>query len=166
MLYSYGTIVRQELLYPRVGLFLASICTVGCSVRAMAIFEHMLWQRVLSVASLMQIWFWGAHACPFTLVLKDAVMDPDSTHVPLNVKRGAGGIRMSWTGLMVCDRNLGPCLFWPALSAASWRWLDSWLQPRLLNCGLQRLRDGYFEHMVCRRAVSVASRAGWTFIWW
>ena len=26
--------------------------------------------------------------CPFTLVLKDAVMDPDSTQVPLNVKRG------------------------------------------------------------------------------
>lgn len=30
----------------------------------------------------------GSTACPFTLVLKDAVMDPDSTHVPLNVKRG------------------------------------------------------------------------------
>ena len=55
MLYSYGTILYQELFYLRVGLFLALICTVGCSVRAMAIFEHMLWQRVLSGASLMQI---------------------------------------------------------------------------------------------------------------
>ena len=55
MLYSYGTILYQELFYPRVGLFLALICTVGCSVRAMAICEHMVCQRVLSVTSWMQI---------------------------------------------------------------------------------------------------------------